>query len=254
MNKPLIVIVDDNPQMCSFLETVLRKKYRCISSNNGKSGLKLCKDVIPDLVISDVMMPVMDGMEMCRQLREYAPLSMIPIILLTAKSDKVTEEESIKLNVDTFVPKPFEFSTLAAKIDQLIGNRQRMEQKLRVEMISTPMDTHELSLDEKYLKMVTQVIEEHIDDDGLSVKKLCELGNFNEKQLYRRTKQLTGMSTVEYIRSVRLKKAAILLQKGNFTVSEVMYSVGFNNASYFTRAFSSEYGKTPSEYLKAHRK
>ena len=252
--KPLVVIVDDNPQICSFLETVLKNKYRCISSNNGKSGLKLCKDVIPDLIISDVMMPVMDGMEMCRQLRECPPLTTIPIILLTAKGDKNTEEQSIQLNVDTFVTKPFEFSTLVTKIDQLIGNRHRMEQKLRVEMISTPVDNHELSLDEKYLKKVTRIIEEHIDDDSLSVKTLCELGGFNEKQLYRRTKQLTGMSTVEYIRSIRLKKAAILLQKGNFTVSEVMYSVGFNNASYFTRAFSSEYGKTPSEYMKAYRK
>ena len=254
VSKPLIVLVDDNPQICHFLETILRDRYRCISTNNGKSGLKLCKDVVPDLIISDVMMPVMDGMEMCRQLREYAPLSTIPVIFLTAKGDKKTEEQSIRLNVDTFITKPFEFSTLVAKIDQLIGNKRRMEQKLRVEMISTPVDSQELSPDEKYLKKVTRLIEEHIDDDSLSVKSLCSLGGFNEKQLYRKTKQLTGMSTVEYIRSIRLKKAAILLQKGSFTVSEVMYSVGFNNASYFTRAFSSEYGKTPSEYLKLYRK
>lgn len=251
--KPLIVIVDDNAQICNFLETVLTDKYRCVSSNNGKSGLKLCKEVVPDLIISDVMMPVMDGLEMCKLIREYVPLAMIPIILLTAKGDKDTEKKSIALNIDSFVPKPFEFSTLIAKIDQLIGNKQRMEQRLRLEMISTPQNEHELSYDEKYLKKVTQMIEDHVDDTELTVKSLCELGKFNEKQLYRKVKQLTGLSTIEYIRSIRLKKAAILLQNGNFTISEVMYSVGFSNASYFTRAFSAEFGQTPSDYVKSHK-
>ena len=252
--KPLVVIVDDNVQICSFLSEILKDRYRCISSNNGKSGLKLCKDVVPDLIISDVMMPVMDGLEMCRLIRQYGPLSTIPIILLTAKGDSETEKKSIDLNIDAFVPKPFEFTTLAAKIDQLIGSRQRMEQKLRLEIISTPKDSRELSYDEKYLSNVTRIIEEHLDDSQLSVATLCETGGFSENQLYRKVKQLTGMSTVEYIRSIRLKKAAILLQNGNFTVSEVMYSVGFSNASYFTRAFSAAYGKTPSEYLKSYRK
>ena len=253
-DRALVVIVDDNPQICAFLESVLKDKYRCISSNNGKSGLKLCKDVLPDLVIADVMMPVMDGLEMCRQIREYGPLSTIPIVLLTAKGDKETEKRSISLGIDSFIPKPFELPNLTARIDQLIGNKQRMEQKLRMEYLTAPQDNAPLSYDEKYLKKVTQIIEEHMDDSDLSVTRLCELGDFSEKLLYRKLKQLTGLSTVEYIRSVRLKKAAILLQNGNFTVSEAMYSVGFSNASYFTRAFSAQYGKTPSEYLKQYKK
>lgn len=253
-DRALIVIVDDNPQICAFLESVLKEKYRCISSNNGKSGLKLCKDVLPDLVVADVMMPVMDGLEMCRQIREYGPLSTIPIVLLTAKGDKETEKRSISLGIDSFIPKPFELPNLTARIDQLIGNKQRMEQKLRMEYLSAPQDNAPLSYDEKCLKKVTQVIEEHMDDSDLSVARLCELGDFSEKLLYRKLKQLTGLSTVEYIRSVRLKKAALLLQNGNFTVSEAMYSVGFSNASYFTRAFAAQYGKTPSEYLKQYKK
>ena len=253
-DKALVVIVDDNPQICAFLESVLKDKYRCINSNNGKSGLKLCKDVLPDLIIADVMMPVMDGLEMCRQIREYGPLSTIPIILLTAKGDKETEKRSISLGIDSFVPKPFELPSLLARVDQLIGNKQRMEQKLRMELLSAPQEGTPLSYDEKFLKKVTQVIEDHMDDSELSVAKLCELGDFSEKLLYRKLKQLTGLSTVEYIRTIRLKKAALLLQNGNFTVSEAMYSVGFSNASYFTRAFSAQYGKTPSEYLKQYKK
>ena len=253
-DKPLIVIVEDNAQVCNFLEQLFKDKYRCISSGNGKSGLKLCKDVMPDLIISDIMMPVMDGLEMCRQIREYTPLATIPIILLTAKSDAETENKSIALGIDMFMPKPFDFVTLAGRVNQLLGNKSRMEQKIRMEMVSKPQDNHEMSSDEKYLKKVTELIEEHIDDSDLSVATLCEYGNFNDKQLYRKIKQLTGLSTVEYIRSIRLKKAAILLQNGNFTISEVMYSVGFSNASYFTRAFSAEYGKSPTEYMKSYKK
>lgn len=252
-DKPLVVIVDDNAQICSFLEKVLKAKYRCITTGNGKSGFKLCKDVMPDLIVSDVMMPVMDGLEMCRQIREYSPLSTIPIIMLTAKGDTETERKSLELNIDAFIPKPFEFGTLVAKIDQLIGNKKRMEQKIRLEMISVPNVERQISYDEKFLMKVTRMIEEHMEDSEFSVRSLCELGGYSEKQLYRKIKQLTGLSTVEYIRSIRIKKAALLFQTGNYTVSEVMYMVGFANASYFTRSFAAEYGKTPSEYLKSYK-
>ena len=252
-DKPLVVIVDDNVQICGFIESVLKDRYRCISSHNGKSGLKLCEDVIPDLIISDVLMPVMDGLEMCRRIRRNAALATVPVVLLTAKADTVTEKESIGLNIDAFIPKPFDIGTLSGRIDQLLASRRRMEQKLRLEMLSSPSGSRELSSDEKYLKKVTDTIEEHLDDSDLNVGKLCELGGWSEKQLYRKLKQFTGMSIVEYIRSIRLKKAAMLLQNGNFTIAEVMYTVGFSNASYFSRAFSAAYGMTPSDYMKRHR-
>ena len=250
-DKPLVAIIDDNVQICQFIESLLEKDFRCISSHNGKSGLKLCKDVMPDLIISDVLMPVMDGLEMCRQLRAYGPLSTIPIILLTAKDDAETEQKSIDLNVDIFLPKPFEPQTLTERVNQLLTGKKRMEQKVRMEMISNPSTQRSVSPDERYLQKVMQLIEEHLDDSSLSVGRLCELGEFNEKQLYRKIKQFTGLSAVEFIRSIRLKKAALLLQTGNFTVSEVMYSVGFSNASYFTRAFAAMYKMTPSEYMKS---
>ena len=136
-------------------------------------------------------------------------------------------------------------------MEQLVTGKNRMEQKIRMEMISTPTPSRSLSLDERFLKKVTSLIEEHLDDADLSVTRLCELGEFSEKQLYRKIKQLTGLSPVEYIRSIRLKKAALLLQSGNFTVSEVMYSVGFSNASYFTRVFVTAYKMTPSDYMKS---
>ena len=253
-DKPLVAIVDDNAQICTFIESLLRDRYRCVSSHNGRSGLKLCQDVLPDLVISDVVMPVMDGLTMCRQLRGFGPLADIPIILLTAKGDRETEKKSLDLRVDVFLPKPFEVETLTARVDQLLTGKKRMEHRLRMELLTAPSATRELSPDERYLQKATQLIEEHLDDPDLTVSRLCELGDFNEKQLYRKIKQFTGLSVIEYIRSIRLKKAALLLQSGNYTVSEVLYSVGFSNASYFSRAFAAVYHMTPSEYMKSFKK
>ena len=254
VEKPTVVLVEDNLQMCSFLESVLSAEYRFISVHNGKNGLKLCKEVMPDLIISDVMMPVMDGLVMCREIRKFVPLKSVPIILLTAKDNKDTERQSISLNIDAFIPKPFDVQILQMKIRQLLGNRSRIEDSIRMEMLANPEKAHELSQDELYLQRVTKTIEEHIDDTGLNVDTLCRYGNFLYKQLYRKVKQLTGMSPVEYIRTIRLKKAALMFQNGNYTVAEVMYNVGFSSMSYFCRAFTSEYGMTPSAYLKEKRK
>lgn len=250
-NKPLIAIIDDNKSVCEFLESTLNDKYRCISAFNGKNGLKLCQDMIPDLIISDVVMPVMDGLEMCKKIRETATLSMIPIILLTAKDDKETEKNSIDLNIESFIGKPFDLDTLLAKVNQLVGQKERVEAQVRLRMITEPKESHTLSNDEKFLISITKIIEDNLDDSELSVSKLCDKSKYNEKQLYRKIKGLTGMSTIEYIKSIRLKKAAQLLQNGSFTVSEVMYIVGFSNSSYFARAFSSQFGKTPKEYMKS---
>jgi len=252
-NKPLVVIVDDNRSICDFLTDALSSDFQCVCAFDGKSGLKLCKSVSPDLIISDVVMPVMDGMEMCRQIRMNNSLSTVPIILLTARGDHETELKSIDLNIDMFIPKPFDMETLYSRVKQLTARRKNIEKKVRIDMIAEPKAEIGQSLDEKYLLKVTSLIESHIDDPELSVTKLCELGGFSEKQLYRKIKSLTGMSTVEYIRSIRMKKAAILLQSCKFTVSEAMYMVGFSNTSYFARTFSDIYGKSPSEYQQSFR-
>lgn len=247
--RPLIVIVEDNISTANFIYSLLNTDYRCILAHNGKNGLKLCMDLLPDLIIADVMMPLMDGIEMCHNIRQYMPLATVPIILLTAKNDSNMECQSIQLNIDAFIAKPFEYSLLIAKIRQLLGNKERLEKQVRIEHIKQPELKGEISADEKFLIRVTKVIEEHLDDSDLSVNVLAQIMDVAPKQLYRKTKQLTGMSTVEYIRSIRLKKAALLFHNGNFTVAEVMYMVGFSNASYFTRCFVSEFGKTPMEYL-----
>lgn len=248
-DAPLVLIVDDNAEVAEFIYQILHAKYRCRVAENGKAGLELAMESLPDLIVSDVMMPVMDGLEMVRRLKKHVPTSTIPIILLTAKSDKKTELESIQLHIDAFIAKPFEPDILLLRAEQLLSNKQTHEAKARMEVLATPKAIEAESYDEKFLANVTRLIEEHISDSELNVNALCDWSATNNKQMYRKLKQLTGMTPVEYIKSIRMKKAAMLLQQKKFTVAEVMYMVGFSNHSYFSKCFQSEFGLTPKQYM-----
>jgi Signal transduction histidine kinase len=251
-DKPLILVVDDNTDITGFICGILQPRYRWRVAENGKTGVELCFELLPDLVIADVMMPVMNGLEMCHRIRKHVPTSTIPIILLTAKNDKETELESIHLQIDAFIGKPFEPDILLSRVEQLLSRKQQMEAKARMEMISTPKAIEAVSYDEKFLSQLTRIIEDHVSDSDLNVNALSELSGINHKQIYRKTKQLTGISPVEYIKSIRIKKAAMLLRQKKFTVAEVMYMVGYSNHSYFSKCFQAEFGKTPRQFMEEH--
>lgn len=248
-NKSLILIVDDNPEIADFISQTLNRKYRCEVAHNGKMGLEMARKDSPDLIVADVMMPIMDGLEMSSRIKKNIPTSTIPIILLTAKDDKNTEMESISLNVDAFIPKPFDPDLLLSRIEQLLNSKQQIENRLRIETITTPKAIEATSPDEKFLSEIIGIIEDKIADPDLNVNTLSTVSSVGSKQLYRKLKQLTGMSPVEYIRSIRLKKAAMLLSQNKFTISEVMYMVGFSNHSYFAKCFQQEFGKTPRQFI-----
>lgn len=248
-NRPLVLIVEDNPEIAAFICHILKTSYRCRVAENGKAGLEFAAELLPDLIVTDLMMPVMDGLEMSRLLRKNVPTSTIPIILLTAKDDKETELESIQQHINFFIPKPFESDLLLLRIEQLLANRQQVEAKARMEVIATPKAIDAVSQDEKFLSNITGIIEEKVSDPDLNVNALADISGINNKQLYRKVKQLTGMTPVEYIKSIRLKKAAMLLAQKKFTVAEVMYMVGYSNHSYFSKCFLSEFGKTPKQFM-----
>jgi DNA-binding response OmpR family regulator/anti-sigma regulatory factor (Ser/Thr protein kinase) len=252
-DAPLILAVDDNPDIADFIRKTLTPRYRCEVAYNGKQGLEKCLRLSPHLIIADVMMPVMDGLEMARRIRKQLPASTTPIILLTAKDDKSTELESIQLNVNAFITKPFEPEMLLSRIEQLLRQEQLMQHKLRVEALAQPKTVEIADPDEKFLSEVTSIIEDRMDDPELSVNSLSRISGVGAKQIYRKVKQLTGLSPVEYIRSVRMKKAAILLSQKKFTVSEVMYMVGFSSHSYFSKCFQAEFGEVPGKYADEHR-
>ena len=248
-DRPLVLVIDDNPEITAFISEILHPRYRCRTASDGKTGMELCFGLVPDLIISDIMMPGMSGLEMCRLIRKHVPTSALPMILLTAKDDKETELESIQMNIDAFISKPFEPDILLSRVEQLISKSQTLEAKIRMETLSAPKEIEAESYDEKFLSGITKIIEDRLSDSDLNVTALCELSGINNKQIYRKLKQLTGMTPVEYIKSIRMKKAAMLLRQRKFTVAEVMYMVGFSNHSYFSKCFRAEFSKTPWQFM-----
>ena len=193
----------------------------------------------------------MDGIEMSRLLKRNLSTATIPIILLTAKDNRQTELEAYKLGVDAFLSKPFEIEHLITRINQLVANKELLMRRAasQDECDGREEVNRKETADEKLLADITNIIENHLEDSDLNVQKLAELSGLNEKQVYRKLKLLTGNTAVDYIKSIRLKKAAMLLAQNKFTVNEVMYMVGFSSPSYFAKCFFNKYGKTPKMYM-----
>ena len=249
-DRPKILIVEDNLQISVFLMDILKDKFTILSSENGRSGLAIAASFLPDLIIIDEMMPIMSGLDMVKRMKQNPRLSSIPTIMLTAKSDNKTENESIKLGIDVFMTKPFEPSALLGRINQLLKGRTEIKERVRIQTIaeaeSKPIEAE--SINEKSLAKIAKIIEENVSDPDLNVNLLCEKSGIPNKQLYRLIKKYMGMAPLDYIRSVRLQKAAVLLSQHRFTVSEISYMVGFKTPSYFAKCFQNQFGVKPSQY------
>ena len=208
-------------------------------------------------MIVDQMMPEMDGFTFTRSVRRNHLTATTPIIMLTAKDDMATELESIKIGVDIFMPKPFDIKKLQLRIAQLLQKRSSIETSVRIEAVSKP-DFNECrdkkSSDEIFMEKVTKSIEDNMGQEDFNVSALAEMLSVDSKQLYRKLKQLTGSTPVNYIRKLRMRKAAILLEENKFSVAEVMFLVGYSNSSYFSKCFAEEFGVTPREYVIRSRK
>lgn len=249
-NKAKVLVVEDNLQISSFITEVLKNDYTCLVAENGRAGLAIAASFLPDFIIADEMMPIMSGLEMVKRMKQHPRLSSIPIIMLTAKSDNKTENESIKLGIDVFMTKPFEPTALLGRIKQLLKSRTEIKEKVRIETITEaevkPIEAE--SINEKSLAKIAKIIEENISDPDLNVNQLCEKSGIPNKQLYRLIKKYIGTAPLDYIRSVRLQKAAVLLSQHRFTVSEISYMVGFKTPSYFAKCFQNQFGVKPSQY------
>ncbi len=249
---PSLLIIDDNEEILSFLVSAFSIGYQCLQARNGKEGLEMALSHRPDLIIVDEMMPIMTGMQFCAELRKLKHMATIPIVMLTAKDDASTELNSMKVGVDVFMSKPFDLNRLTLRIEQLLESRKQLQQKMHIDkMIDTTVTIKEelLNDDERLMKQVLQVIEDRMSDSAFNVTQLCEETGIGSKRMLRMLKKQTGQTPVNFIRQIRLKKAAILLQQKKFTVSEVMYMIGFSHPSYFTKSFTDEFGVSPKEYL-----
>ncbi len=247
-----ILIIDDNKEIVAFLSGTLSGYYQCRCAYNGNDGLEVLDEFSPDLIIVDEMMPGMTGLAFSRAVRQNHRTAAIPIIMLTAKDDMATEMKSIKTGVDVFMPKPFDLKKLQLRIAQLLQRKDSVEKSVRIEAaLNTAFDGSPecKSSDENFMENVIRIIDENMERDDFDVSRLADMLAVDSKQLYRKLKQLTGYSPVNYIRKLRMKKAALLLKEDKFTVSEVMFLVGYSNSSYFSKCFEKEFGLKPKDYI-----
>lgn len=246
-NRPLVLIIDDNASMRSYLRSILSLQYNVMEAQNGEEGLAVAKKNVPQLVVCDVMMPVMDGLEFCRLMKDDVSTCHIPIILLTARTLDEQRAEAYNTGADSYITKPFSAETLEARVCNLLKNRSQ----LRLIFSGSQQEQQEQeALDDKdqtFIKQLRKVIKSHIPDADYSVEDLGDEMGLSRVQMYRKVKALTGYSVVDLLRKARLAKAKHLLETTDMNISEVAYEVGFTTPSYFTKRFKEEYGIKPGE-------
>ena len=240
---PSVLVVDDNPDIREFVSSVLGDSYRILLASDGRIALEKALRELPDLVISDVMMPVMDGLELCRRLKEETATSHVPVILLTAKSLDEQRAEGYDSGADAYISKPFSEKVLLSRISNLLRSREILKEYY----LDTGASLRQSPKEDDFLGRLRRIVREHLSEPELSVEWLgSELG-LGRVQLYRKAKALTGYSPVELIRITRLKEARSLLQRGDRTIAEVAYSVGFSSPSYFSKCYRELFGTPPGQ-------
>ncbi|TKG97303.1 hybrid sensor histidine kinase/response regulator [Puteibacter caeruleilacunae] len=249
--KPIILAVEDNPEILNYLHNLLGADYQVCKAENGKEGIEKAIQLIPDLIISDILMPEMDGYELCRTLKGNIRTSHIPIILLTAKSSEESQIEGLQTGAYEYITKPFNPKILVQKVSNIIDTIQKQKEHSKKISITEPEKIQLPSMEEAFLQNLMDVLNQNLSDSRFEITNLCAEIGLSRMQLHRKLKAITGQSTAEFIRAYRFKKAAMLLESGSMNVSEVMWEVGIESNSYFSRTFKSIYGVSPSDYKKS---
>jgi signal transduction histidine kinase/ligand-binding sensor domain-containing protein/DNA-binding response OmpR family regulator len=247
-NQLVILIVEDNYDMRAYIKESLSAYYKVEEAVNGEQGIRIAQKIIPDLIISDLMMPKVDGIELTRVLKEDEKTSHIPIIILTAKSGQENLLGGLQVGADEYLTKPFDMKELELRITNLIKLRKRIQEKIINGGITELKSEKKLgAADAKFISKVNEVIEKHISDENFSIEEFGKEIGMSRSQFHRKLKALVGKSASLYLRSVRLKKAKRMLEKGEGNISEISYQTGFSSPSYFTYCFKEEFGYPPSE-------
>lgn len=245
---PLLLLVDDNDDVRQYLRMLFTADYRLLEAENGRQGLVKAGQMLPDLVVCDLMMPDMDGLAFCEKLRQQVATDHIPVILLTAKADIDSRIDGLRRGADDYVAKPFHPLELQTRVHNLLQQRRRLRDRFSHEFRLQPANVIVSSAEERFLQQAISVVEAHLADSAFDVEKLSAALNLSRMQLHRKLKALTNQSATEFVRQLRLQRAADLLRQRSATVSEVAFGVGFESLSYFTKAFRDQYGMVPSEF------
>jgi DNA-binding response OmpR family regulator len=246
--KPSLLLVEDNEDFRFYLKDNLKAHYCIVEAANGREGWQQAAALVPDLIVSDIMMPEMDGLELCRRIRKDKRTSHIPVILLTARAAEEQKREGYGIGANDYVTKPFNFEILHARIRNLIAQQEAFRKAFGKGFEVAPGDIQITSLDEKLIAKAVAEVEKNMGNPDFSVEELSRELGMSRVHLYKKLLSLTGKSPIEFIRTVRLKRAAQLLEKSQLTVSEIAYQVGFNNPKYFTKYFKEEFKVLPSLY------
>lgn len=243
-----VVLVEDNADLRKFLINALSVSYNCYEAGDGREGYELITRIIPDIIISDVIMPKMDGYELCEKIKANSKTCHIPIILLTANNASSHIISGYSKGADAYITKPFDMTIIKAQIYRLIKNRELIREKYLTHNFMVEVSTSNMSRDDEFIVNLRKLLENNLSESDFNVKKLSEDLNISTTHLYRKLKTLTGLSPVEFIRVFKLQKACELLANSSLSIKEIGYSLGFNNLSYFVKCFREQFHVTPSAY------
>ena len=250
-DAPVVLVVDDNNDIRNYIASIFESSYEVQMASHGKEGFDRALQLVPDIIISDVMMPEEDGFSFTKRVKENEITSHIPVILLTAKTEDTDKLEGLETGADAYITKPFNSQLLEGTAKNLIENRRVLQERFTQEVILKPKDISVSSADEKFLERLQAVFDEKLTQPDFTAEQFGNEMGVSRMQLHRKLKALTGQTTTEFIRSQRLKLAAILLKENKISISEIGYTVGFNDPSYFAKCFKQEYGTSPTEFLSA---
>lgn len=250
--NPLILVVEDHPEMLHFVASILNEDYRTMTAKNGREGIDMAIESSPDLIITDIMMPEIDGIELSNILKKDIRTSHIPIVMLTAKSDMDSKIEGLETGAEVYLTKPFSKKELIVRIKKILQTRQKLQQHYwSIFKKDLNHDNNHLpfaSMENDFIKKINSIIRDHLEDPQFSVEILAREAAMSYSQLYRKLKSLTGHTAIQYIHEIRLSKAKELLISSHLPISEIAYRVGIEDPVYFTRVFKKRFGKTPSHY------
>ena len=248
VTKETLLVVEDNPELRSWLSSQLGQNYRVLQAENGREGLELAKNESPELIICDIMMPEMDGLELTRLLKGEFHTSHIPIILLTAKSLEEHKIEGIETGADDYITKPFNMLYLQKRIENILQQRKQLKERFKRDLNAEPIDLAKSAADQEFLAKVVELVEENMEDPEFSIDSLLEHFSFGRTVFYKKMKGISGYSPKDFVRILRMKKAGTLLLKSDASVAEVAFQVGYNEPDYFSKLFKKYFGETPSDY------
>lgn len=249
MSEQKILIIEDNDELRAFIATCLETSYKVLQADNGSKGWDIAVGELPELIVTDVMMPEMDGNEFCRNLKNDERTSHIPVIMLTAKVAVAQQIEGLESGADIYLTKPFSVVVLQTYIANLLKSKEILRQHYSQKIFLEPSNVEVGTVDKKFMERLMKIVEDNLSNSEFSIPDLSRELGMSKAVLYKKFSALVKIPIAEFIKTLRFKKAAMLLLNDGFNISEVAWEVGFNDRKYFSKEFKKFYGKSPSEYI-----